>query len=333
MAAVEEESKNSASTDLIASFYGGMRSQKFEGFWIDVKVLPAVKVMQKDFQPRPDDIFLASCRKSGTTWSKALLHTIIQCSSNQQRDANLGVGVDNKNSHSLVPTMETYLFDSTADDHHYDLSIFSKFPSPRLLHTHLPFHLLPLSVRSSACKIVYIARNPRDVFVSLWKFLNKLHEDDRFPYLNGDLSKETVFDGFSSGFDHGGPFAENVLSYWHESRRDPNKVMFLTYEDLQDDCVGWVKKLGLFLGCSPQLVEENAAIIVEKCSFQSLSTLEVNKTGRVLENKYRIPNHSFFSEGKVGEWKKHFTPQMEERIYLAIEQKLNNEGLYFKYNL
>ena len=26
----------------------------------------------------------------------------------------------------------------------------------------------------------------------------------------------------------------------------------------------------------------------------------------------------------MGEWKKHFTPQMEERIYLEIEQKLNN---------
>jgi len=331
MAAVEEEStmelKNLSSTNLIASC--GMRTQKCEGFWIEVDTIPAVKVLQREFQPLQDDIFLASLPRTGTTWCKALLHTIVQVC---KEDTNFGASVEDRNPHFLVRTMETHLSHSTAEHQQCDVSIFSKFPSPRVLHTHLPFSLLPPPVRSSACKIVYIARNPRDVSVSRWKFFNKLHEHG-LSFSNGDLSKEAMFGGFCSGFFHGGPFAESVLSYWRESRRDPNKVMFVTYEDLQADCVGCVKKLGLFLGCSPQLVDENAAIIVEKCSFQSLSTLEVNKTGRVLENKFGTPNHAYFREGKVGEWKKHFTPQMEERFYLEIEQKLNDEGLHFKYSL
>eukprot|EP00253_Pinus_taeda_P021490 PITA_21490 len=275
MVTVEEKStmelKNSSSTDLIVSC--GMRTQKCEGFWIQANTILAVKVTQREFQPQQDEIFLASLPKTVTTWCKALLHTIVRY---WTEDTNFGASVEDRSPHSLVPTMEAYLFDSIVEHQQYDVSIFSKFPSLRVLHTHLPLSLLPPPV-------------------SL--------------------------------------FAASVLSYWRESRWDPNKLMFVTYEDLQADCVGCIKKLGLFLGCSPQLVEENVVVIVEKCSSQSLSIAEVNKTSRGLENKIRMPYHSFFREGKVDEWKKHFTPQMEERTYLEIEQKLNNEGLHFKYSL
>lgn len=232
-------------------------------------------------------------------------------------------GVDEKNPHALVPTMETYIFNSS-DSEQYDISCFSDFPSPRVLHTHLPIHTLPLLVRSSPTgKIVYIARNPRDSFVSLWQFYARLRGAGSH-YVDGDLGTETVFDAFCSGFYYGGPFAENVLSYWHESRRNPNQVMFVTYEDLQADCVGWVKRMALFLGCSSPLLEDNAQIIAEKCSYDTLRNLQVNRKGKVGTLKYGM---------MVGEWKKHFTPQMEERIYLEMEQKLNNEGLNFKYSL
>ena len=112
-------------------------------------------------------------------------------------------------------------------------------------------------ISSINCKIVYIARNPRDSFVSLWKFYNRLTGQGSL-YLEGDFNKETVFDAFCSGFYYGCPFAESVLSYWHESKRNPNQVLFVTYEDLQADCMGWVKRLGLFLGFSTPLLEENA---------------------------------------------------------------------------
>lgn len=340
------EPKNSSVThfDIVSSC--GMRFGRYQSVWIDANLIPAVKLIQQEFQARPDDIFFASLPKTGTTWGKALLYTIIEFAAlanklptTDQTEYNSAVldmekfGVDEKNPHALVPTLETYLFNSSGDHEQYDISIFSDFPSPRLLHTHLPFHTLPLLVRSSLnCKIVYIARNPRDSFVSLWKFYNRLTGQGSL-YLEGDLNKETVFDAFCSGFYYGGPFAESVLSYWHESKRNPNQVMFVTYEDLQADCVGWVKRLGLFLGCSTPLLEENAQKIAEKCSFNVLSNLQVNKKGKVGTRKYGMKNAFFFREGKVGEWKKHFTPQMEERIYSEIEQKLISHGLHFTNSL
>lgn len=319
-AEVSTEMKDSVPPRYTVSF------DKYEDIWVGPSFIPALKALQNEFEPRPGDIFLASLPKTGTTWTKALLYTMIyaSCSNNH-------VTVAEKNPHALVPTMEVELFNSS--NPHCDISIFSKLPSPRLLHTHLPVQALPPLVRSfSDCKIVSVTRNPRDTFVSLWKFNGKLVEEGLVPGVSGEINMETAFDAFCSGFlIHGGPFAENVLSYWRESRRNPNKVMFLTYEELQADCLGCVKRLGIFLGCSPHLVQENAEGVVEKCSFGSLSKLDVNRTGRVWENKIGISNAHFFREGKVGEWKKYFTPQMEKRIYREIEQKLNEEGIHFTY--
>ena len=43
-----------------------------------------------------------------------------------------------------------------------------------LVDTHIPYTSLPKSIISSGCKIVYICRDPKDVFVSLWHFLHKV---------------------------------------------------------------------------------------------------------------------------------------------------------------
>lgn len=96
-----------------------------------------VKFIQKEFQPRPDDIFFASLPKTGTTWGKALLYTILEFTSASNKhpadpngDSAVGeklFAVDEKNPHVLVPTMETYLFNSSDSDQ-YDISCFSDFP-------------------------------------------------------------------------------------------------------------------------------------------------------------------------------------------------------------
>jgi len=320
----------SASTQIVTGL-GGRSGGKYQSFWIDTRFLAGLKIVQKEFQPRPDDIYLASPMKSGTTWLKALLNTILsvtECMNPGDRNAgsnnNRRGSVDEKNPHLLVPTMECTVFHTI--NRQYGISMFSTLPSPRLLHTHSPFDLLPPLLKSSLhCKIIYIVRNPRDVFVSLWKFYSRTRPDGI--KTDADLNKEEVFDAFCSGLFHGGPFPESVLSYWRESRRNPNKVMFLSYEDLQEDCVVWVKRIGAFIGCSPLLLEEHAQRIVDKCSFDNLS--KVNPTGNVHQN---ARNSDFFREGKVGEWIKHFTPEMQERIHREIEQKFDDEGFHFTFS-
>ena len=49
-------------------------------------------------------------------------------------------------------------------------------PSPRLLKTHLPFHLMPLQISSGpiTCKIIYVIRNPKDAAISLYHHVKSL---------------------------------------------------------------------------------------------------------------------------------------------------------------
>lgn len=51
---------------------------------------------------------------------------------------------------------------------------FAEMKQQRFIKTHLPFKLLPKSVAEKQAKVVYVARNPKDVVVSYYH-LNKLY--------------------------------------------------------------------------------------------------------------------------------------------------------------
>ncbi|CAN0916965.1 Cytosolic sulfotransferase 15 [Linum grandiflorum] len=54
---------------------------------------------------------------------------------------------------------------------------------------------------------------------------------------------------FCSGVTPFGPFYKHVIEYWEESKRSPEKVMFIKYEDLRGpDTKLHVRELASFIG-------------------------------------------------------------------------------------
>ncbi|XP_047965458.1 cytosolic sulfotransferase 12-like [Salvia hispanica] len=289
-------------------FIEALKLVEWEGYWCMPPIVKAAVALQNNFEARNDDVFLASCAKTGTTWLKSLAFCIMQRQNHQIVDA-----LTLENPHFLVPTVEAVAYsDKTIDI--FDAS------AARLLHTHLPHALVPDSVRSTLCKIIYIARNPKDTVVSSWHFFNSFlrRDEELFPF-------EKFIDCFCSGKHPYGPFLEHVMGYWEESKKNPKKILFLKYEELKIDPKTQVLKIAEFLE-RPFEDDTKADEILSRCSIERLKNFEVNKSGSHFVD---TPNSSFFRKGEVGDWNNYLTSEMEMKIDNTICLKLRDLGLYF----
>ncbi|KAL4633408.1 hypothetical protein ACB092_04G120800 [Castanea dentata] len=166
-----------------------------------------------------------------------------------------------------------------------------------LVATHIPYTSSPGSIISSGCKISYIFRDPKDVIVSSWHFSQKLSPE----------------------------------GYWRASLESPEMILFIKYEDLTNETIHYVKKMNEFMGYPFSLEEEvNGVVqnIINLCSFENLSSLEVNQSGPMQFLSGIVgENNAYFRKGKVGDWKNHLTPKMATRLDQINEQKLSSLGL------
>lgn len=296
---------------------------QYQGFWHTSRQLQGVLSCQKHFQAHDTDIFVVTTPKSGTTWLKALTFSLLnrnKYSSTQKNHPLL-----TNNPHSLVPFLEL----SHYQEEKLDLSpnpnnSLISSSSPRLLSTHLPYVSLPKSMIESNCKMVYLCRDPKDTFVSLWHFTNRLRPESR-----GINLLQESFDKFCRGVSLCGPFWDHVLGYWKKSLEEPEKVKFLKFEEIKMRPLFVLKELAGFLGCSFSQEEEDAGVpeeILELCSFEKLSNLEVNKEGKMSTGE---EHRAFFRHGEVGDWKNHLTVEMIEQLNTITEKKLAGHGLRF----
>ncbi|XP_059642470.1 flavonol sulfotransferase-like [Cornus florida] len=299
---------------------------QYQGYWFSPKsALKGAFLVQHHFKAQPTDIFLSAYMKCGTTWLRTLMFATMNRSSydfSSQSHPLLNTG-----PHACFPFLDASIYQNYPINTDLDA-----LPSPRLFATHIPYTFLPQSVTtSSSCKIVYIWRDPKDVFISLWHFMERIKQKGVPP-----LPLKEAFDMFCEGVSHYGPFWDHVLEYWKASLESPEKFMFLRYEDLKKEPSIYLKKLAEFMGQPFSLEEEREGVVQEilkLCSFENLSNLEVNKTGVLrLSDELVVHNSEFFRKGKVGDWQNYFTDEMKEKIDLITEQKFNGSGLNFGVN-
>ncbi|KAL3336589.1 hypothetical protein AABB24_029308, partial [Solanum stoloniferum] len=206
----------------------------YQGFWTSPRLIQGVIACQQQFQAQDNDILLVTTPKSGTTWLKAILFSLVNRKKYSIFEQNHPLLV--KNPHDLVPFLELKLYvDGQVPD-------FSSCTPPRILSTHLPYDSLPKSVQDSRTKLVYLCRNPRDTFIPMWHFTNNL----RLDYIDTN-SIEEMFDHFCKGVSLYGPFWNHVLDYWRKSIENPKKVIFLMYEEIKEKSKIQLKRLAEFL--------------------------------------------------------------------------------------
>ncbi|RVW97033.1 Cytosolic sulfotransferase 15 [Vitis vinifera] len=199
---------------------------QYQGCWIQ-----GIISFHRNFHAKATDLLLCTLPKSGTTWLKALAFSI----ANRYHYAPAQTPLHTSSPRALVPCCKFHLFENDQNSINLD-----GLPSPRIFATHAPYSLLPHSVKDSNCRIVYICRNPLDHFISHWHFVDSIGTQSP-----GDVKATSYEDAlvmFCEGVNAFGPIWDHVLGYWKESKERPDKVLFLTYEDLKEDAIPHIKR-------------------------------------------------------------------------------------------
>jgi hypothetical protein len=173
-----------------------------------------VRLAHVEFLARPDDVFIVTYPRSGTTWMQMILYQLTT-------DGNM----DFPHIYEYCPWFERSSRSGVG---------FETRPSPRLFKSHLAYKKVP----KGPCKYIYVARDGRDVAVSYYH----LHRN----YNGFEGTFADFFDRYLRGKVEFGSWFEHVRGWWRH-RHDPN-VLFLRYEDLLDDLEGGVRKIIAFCG-------------------------------------------------------------------------------------
>ena len=107
------------------------------------------------YRGRPSDVFVASFPKSGTTWLQEIVWRVVH----RETGPESGAGQTLEYRFPLLDLPSAT---------QVKLAPLHDMESPRLIKTHLMYHLLPESVHTSGAKVLYVSRDPRDVCVSYY---------------------------------------------------------------------------------------------------------------------------------------------------------------------
>ncbi|KAA3453465.1 cytosolic sulfotransferase 14-like [Gossypium australe] len=128
---------------------------QFQGFSVPFEYVSSIISFQKHFQALDDDIIIATKAKSGTTWLKALVFSIL----NRHRYTLSNTPLNITNPHLLVPFFDLQLYNENPNPDFFTIS------SLKIFSIHLPYPILADSIKHSNCRIIYMTRNPFDVIV------------------------------------------------------------------------------------------------------------------------------------------------------------------------
>ncbi|XP_074864951.1 sulfotransferase 2B1-like isoform X2 [Carettochelys insculpta] len=194
------------------------------------------------FQFRDTDVLIATYPKSGTTWMQEILTLIYS-----KGDPEPAKTIPNW---ARAPWLE----------HTYFREVLQETGRPRLITTHLPCQVLTPALQKAKAKVIYVARNPKDVAVSFYHF----HKMAKF--LPDPGSFEDFLMRFLQGTVQYGSWFQHVKGWL--SQRTELALFYITYEDLHKDLRHSVERLAEWLGCPLQPEEVQATL--QHCSFTSM---------------------------------------------------------------
>lgn len=142
-----------------------------------------------------------------------------------------------------------------------------------------------------------------------------------------NLSLEKFVDLFIEGNVSQLPYFPHVLEAWQQ-RKHPN-LLFLFFEDLKKDLRGSLKRVADFLGKTPS--EDQLDQLADHLHFRNIKNNPWVNWEWLTKSKWSSgdPNKRFMRKGQTGDWKNHFTPEMDEKMSAWMKREMEGTDLSF----
>ena len=257
-------------------------------------------LIEKEFIVKDGDVFVVTYPRSGTTWTEQMVHLL----------ANKGEQGEQRLT-DAVPWLETLPHRPNGM-----LEFLKTLPPRRLFTSHLPYPLMP-PFQDTTARILYVARNPKDVAVSTY-----FHNQSKLGY---EGPWEEHFQQFLHGDVGVGPYFDHILPWWQASRKDDH-ILFLKYEDMKHDHSGSVARIASFLDlqADAQLIDT----VVSQSSFKSMTSKETTNFDWIPQ-RADVPKH--FRKGEIGDWRNHFKAEQSQQMDDVFMNKMKDSGLQFDF--
>lgn len=264
---------------------------------------------------RSTDLWIRTFPRSGMTWTSELAWLIMNdCNFSEALEVPLSV---------RSPTVDTNYFTNWDDlapseimdaRHCQSIEKMEQLPSPRILKSHLPFHLLPPRLLNTA-KVIFVVRNPKDAIVSFFHF----HKLVKLCYFAGEMNQ--FVDYFIDNKVAWTPYFSSVLDAWGK-RNHPN-LLILFYEDMIKDLRAQIEKMATFLNRT--VTEEQIGKLVDHVRVDS------QRDRPNISIKASVTNNDclFIRQGKTNDWKNYFSPEVNVKIDEWIKNNLDGSDLNF----
>ena len=260
------------------------------------------------FTPGPNDVLVCSYFKSGTNWTMQIAAQI----------AYRGAG-DFDHIHDVVPWLEL------PDKMPFAVSIKNErvqHAAPtdlRVIKTHMPASKLHLTEQA---KYIWVVRDPKDVFVSGYRFIHSVLLGPLMP------SVDHWLDNFVSEESYWGSWAAHLDGGWRQ--RDQQNVLFLTYEDMRTDLPGTVRKIAELMAVD--LTEAEFERVVERSSYPYMKAHSRQFDTRGLSPPWTRPEGKMIRRGEQGSASELLSDSDRQRVDDFWRGQLAELGSNFPYD-
>ncbi|XP_029933669.1 sulfotransferase 1C2 [Myripristis murdjan] len=260
------------------------------------------------FSPHPTDLLIATYPKAGTTWTQEIV------------DLLLHNGDTEICKRAPTPVRIPFLEIFSPPPIPSGLDLLEKMPPPRVIKTHLPFHLVPPGFWEKNCKVIYVARNAKDNLVSYYHF-------DR---MNLTQPEPGPWEGYINKFMRGelawGSWYDHVKGFWEE--REKRNILYLFYEDMKENPRREVERIMQYLDLS--LSDDVISRIVELTSFKSMKENPMANYTFIPKPVFDHSISPFMRKGEVGDWTNHFTPGQSKMFDEDYEKQMKDANIPFR---